>query len=105
MLNGIALIIVTMFAVLGVYFLSDTLARLWCHEHPRNAIVLLSADSPEELWGGVLNVRSCMPHSEIIVLHRKDGLNCLRLEASMKGIRFATPDNVSEVIRRCFALT
>ena len=102
MLSGVALIVVMMFAVLGVYFLSDTLARLWCGERPKNTVILLAADSPEEMWSGVLNIRSRFPSGEIIVLHKKDGLGNLRLEASMKGVRFATVSDVGEVVCRCF---
>lgn len=104
MLSGIALIIVMMFAVLGVYFLSDTLARAWSSERPENAVVVLAADTPEEMWSGVLNIRSRLPSSEIIVLQRKDGLAGLRMESSLKGVRFATAGEIGEVVGRCFAL-
>lgn len=102
MLSGVALIIVMMFAVLGVYFLSDVLTGLWCRERPENAVVLLAADTPEEMWDGVLNVRCRFPTSEIIVLHSRGGIGAPRLAASMKGVRFATPEDVGDVVRRCF---
>ena len=101
MLSGVALLIVMMFAVLGVYFLSEVLTGLWCREKPENTVVLLAADTPEEMWDGVLNVRCRFPSSEIIVLRSRSGAGQQRLEASMKGVCFATPENVGDVVRRC----
>ena len=104
MLSGVALIVVMMFDVLGVYFLSDALAHLWCAERTDHAIVLLAVDSPEELWSRVLDIRSRMPAAEIVVMHHNEGLASMRLEASMEGVRFATAENVGDVICRCLAL-
>lgn len=104
MLSGIMLIIVTMFAMLGAYYVSDLLTNFFIKKAKlKNAVVLLAAQSSEEMWNGVLNVRTKMPESVVVVLCAET-LECQRLEPSMKGVLFATPQSIGEVICKAFAI-
>ena len=98
MLSGIMLIVVTMFAVLGAYYVSEMLTRCLLRRRKlQNAVVLLAAHSPEEMWNGVLDVRAKLPESAVVVLCAQE-LELHRLEPSMKGVVFATPDTLGEVV-------
>ena len=53
MLSGVMLIIVTMFAVLGAYYLSDLLTNcLFRRRKAAEALVVLRADTSEQMWAG-----------------------------------------------------
>ncbi|MBP8855268.1 MAG: hypothetical protein KBG54_02050 [Oscillospiraceae bacterium] len=95
MLNGVMLIIVTMFAVLGAYFLSDVLtACIFRGNDIPRAVVLLSTGSLEQMWNGVLEVRQKNPDCEVIILCTGAVDEKARLEPSMRGVSFATPDTL-----------
>lgn len=104
MLSGIMLIIVTMFAVLGAYYLSDLLtACLFKSKTESRVAVLLAADRMEDVWNGVLDLRARIPQSTIVILCQTLPADTLRLEPSMQGVVFATPETLAEVVCRQFA--
>ena len=62
------LIIVTMFAVLGAY-LSDLLTNcLFRRRKAAEALVVLRADTSEQMWAGVLDARAALPDTAVVVL-------------------------------------
>ena len=63
----------------------------------KNAVVLLAAGSTEEMWSNVLNVRTRLPESSVIVLCEKQ-MDLARLEPGMKGVVFASPETVGETV-------
>ena len=82
MLSGVMLIIVTMFAVLGAYYLSDLLTNcLFRRRKAAEALVVLRADTSEQMWAGVLDARAALPG------------------AGMRGVAFATPDTLAQVVQ------
>ena len=105
MLSGVMLIIVTMFAVLGEYYLSDVLTRSLFHTRQiRNAVVLVATDSPEQMWAGVLDTRAKLPESEIILLCANANTIQPELEPSMQSVTFATPDTIGDAVCRCLGM-
>ena len=69
MLSGVMLIIVTMFAVLGAYHLSDLLTNcLFRRRKAAEALVVLRADTSEQMWAGVLDARAALPDTAVVVL-------------------------------------
>ncbi|MEF9969651.1 MAG: hypothetical protein RSD54_02000 [Ruthenibacterium sp.] len=105
MLSGVMLIIVTMFAVLGAYYLSDLLTGcLFKTAQVHSAVVLLATDSPEQMWNSVLEMRSRLPDSEIVILCQNRDDIPEQLEAGMQRVLFATPDTVSEMLCGCLAI-
>ena len=69
MLSGVMLIIVTMFAVLGAYYLSDLLTNcLFRRRKAAEALVVLRADTSEQMWAGVLDARAALPDTAVVVL-------------------------------------
>ena len=84
MLSGVMLIIVTMFAVLGAYYLSDLLTNcLFRRRKAAEALVVLRADTSEQMWAGVLDARAALPDTAVVVL-------C---------VAFATPDTLAQVVQ------
>lgn len=99
MLSGVMLIIVTMFAVLGAYYLSDLLTgHLFRHRKGAQPLVVVQADSGDGMWSGVLDVRTLLPDAPVVVL-------CTREEtlpppgANLRGVVFATPDTLGRVVQ------
>ncbi|WP_367925812.1 hypothetical protein [uncultured Ruthenibacterium sp.] len=98
MRSGVLLIVVTMFAALGVYYLLELAAgALFRRGKLKNAVVLLAVGSTEEMWSNVLNVRSRLPESSVIVLCEKE-MDLVRLEPGLKGVVFASPDTVGDTV-------
>ncbi|MEG1381044.1 MAG: hypothetical protein RSC73_02270 [Ruthenibacterium sp.] len=105
MLSGVMLIIVTMFAVLGAYYLSDLLTVcLFKTSKVRSAIVLLATDAPEQMWNSVLAMRNKLPESEIIVLYQNTEILPRKLEPGMQRVLFATPETVGTILCGCLAM-
>ena len=96
MLSGVMLIIVTMFAVLGAYYLSDLLTN--CLFRRRKALVVLRADTSEQMWAGVLDARAALPDTAVVVLcPQEDAFT--PPGAGMRGVAFATPDTLAQVVQ------
>lgn len=101
MFGSIMLVIVTLFAVIGAYYLSDLMTNyLFRTKLPRRMAIVLAADSMETMWNSVLNVRAKLPHSEIIVLCAEELQNAQVLAPSLQDVTFATPDTVGELVQR-----
>ena len=93
MLSGVMLIIVTMFAVLGAYYLSDLLTNCLAE-----ALVVLRADTSEQMWAGVLDARAALPDTAVVVLcPQEDAFT--PPGAGMRGVAFATPDTLAQVVQ------
>ena len=96
MLSGVMLIIVTMFAVLGAYYLSDLLTNcLFRRRKAAEALVVLRADTSEQMWAGVLDARAALPDTAVVVL-------CPQEDAFTPpgaGMAFATPDTLAQVVQ------
>ena len=98
MRSGLFLIVVTLFAALGVYYLLELAASaLFRRGKLKNAVVLLAVGSTEEMWNNVLHVRARLPESGVIVLCEKE-LDVARLEPGLKGVVFASPDTVGDTV-------
>lgn len=98
-MNGIILIIVTMFAVLGAYFLSDVLTScIFKGQEVPRAVVLLSSGNLEQMWNNVLEVRQKLPDCEIIVMCSGAMDERERLDPSMRGIYFVTESEVGVML-------
>ena len=98
MRSGLFLIVVTMFAALGVYYLLELAASaLFRRGKLKNAVVLLAVGSTEEMWNNVLHVRARLPESGVIVFCEKE-LDVARLEPGLKGVVFASPDTVGDTV-------
>lgn len=100
MLDGVMPIVVTTFAVLGIYFLWDMLARaLAGRREPINAVVVWAPAGQDAAWGTVLDLRSRLPDARIVVL--TPGPTAMeRLEPGMKDVCFATPDTLAQAVCR-----
>lgn len=104
MLSGVMLIVVTMFAVLGAYYLSDLLTVCFFKtKQVHSAVVLWATDSPEQMWNSVLEMRSKMPDSEIIIMRLSAEFAQEKQEPSMQRVLFATPETVGNVLCDCLA--
>lgn len=99
MLSGVMLIIVTMFAVLGAYYLSDLLTNcLFRRRKAAEALVVLRADTSEQMWAGVLDARAALPDTAVVVLcPQEDAFT--PPGAGMRGVAFATPDTLRKWCR------
>ena len=99
MLSGVMLIIVTMFAVLGAYYLSDLLTNcLFRRRKAAEALVVLRADTSEQMWAGVLDARAALPDTAVVVLcPQEDAFT--PPGAGMRGVAFATPDTLAQVVQ------
>lgn len=105
MLSGIMLIIVTMFAVLGAYYLSDLLTGCLFKSNAKNRVaVLLATERVEDVWNGVLDLRARIPQSTIVILCQTLPDESQRLEPSMQGVLFATADTLADVVCRQLAV-
>lgn len=103
MLSGIMLIIVTMFAVLGAYYLSDVLTMcLFKANRLQDAVVVLPSESLEQMWNGVLDVRRRLPEASIIVLSDRLEQHGKAMEPGMENVVFATPETIGALV--CSAL-
>lgn len=99
MMSVVMLIVVTIFAVLGAYYLSDLFtASVFKPKHVQRVAVLLGTDHMEDMWNNVLDLRARMPHTHIIVLCPEETATCQRLEPSLRDVVFATPETVGAVV-------
>lgn len=102
MLSGVLLIVVTMFAVLGAYYLSDVLTsclfRSGREETPTVVVTTARSAQDAALWNNVLNVRSRMPRSAVIVVMPELSEQTEQLEPSLQNVLFATPETLSETV-------
>ena len=65
MKSGVILIVITMFAVLGAYYLSDLAAQWFAgRKRLRRAVVVVSGESPEEIWENVMACSRSMSKSK-----------------------------------------
>lgn len=104
MLSGVLLILVTMLAVLGAYYLTELATQAGAKRKTlKNAVVLLGVQDAEQMWGAVLDARAKLPDAALVVLSPKAAEN-QKLEPSMKGITFASPATVGEEICRLLAV-
>ena len=84
MLSGVMLIIVTMFAVLGAYYLSDLLTN--CLFRRRKVAEAL------------VDARAALPDTAVVVLcPQEDAFT--PPGAGMRGVAFATPDTLAQVVQ------
>lgn len=98
MLSGVMLIVVTTFAVLGAYYLTELLAQgLSRHRKMPGAVVVLAPGRGGDVWGDVLDVRGRLPDTHVVVL-TAGACNLQGLEPSMKGVVFATADTVAQAV-------
>ena len=95
MLSGVMLIIV----VLGAYYLSDLLTNcLFRRRKAAEALVVLRADTSEQMWAGVLDARAALPDTAVVVLcPQEDAFT--PPGAGMRGVAFATPDTLAQVVQ------
>lgn len=99
MLSGVMLIIVTMFAVLGAYYLSDLLTNcLFRRRKAAEALVVLRADTSEQMWAGRAGC------TRGFAGHRGGGAvpaggRFTPPGAGMRGVAFATPDTLAQVVQ------
>ncbi|MEG1011639.1 MAG: hypothetical protein RSD27_02370 [Ruthenibacterium sp.] len=99
MLGTVMLIMVTLFAVLGAYYLSDLFtAHVFRPKRARRVVILAATDCIEDLWNNVLDLRTRLPHTVILVLCKEGTPTCQRLEASLRDVVFATPQTVGAVV-------
>lgn len=102
MLSGVMLIVVTMFAVLGAYYLSDLLTnRLLRRKASGDAVVVLRAQSNEQVWAGVLDARAALPDAAVVVLRARES-TLMPPQAGMRGVAFATPETLAGTIQAQF---
>ena len=98
MLSGVMLIVVTMFAVLGAYYLSDVLTGcLFRRKKAGEALVVLRAETGDRMWAGVLDVRAALPDIPVVVLCA-EGETLSPPGAGVRGVALATPETLAEVI-------
>ena len=89
MLSGVMLIIVT----------SDLLTNcLFRRRKAAEALVVLRADTSEQMWAGVLDARAALPDTAVVVLcPQEDAFT--PPGAGMRGVAFATPDTLAQVVQ------
>lgn len=98
------LIVITMFAVLGAYYLSDVLMRGMARAgHTDSAVVLLAADTPESMWSGVMDVRGKLPELPVVIVC-PERAQPRRLEPGMRGVRFVSSDGLAPELREALHL-
>jgi len=101
MLDGVMLILVTMFAVLGAYYLSEVLAEALLRDKDARAVAVVAAgDDPAKLWSSVLDVRVRLPRSTVIVVSDRPEL--CTLEPGLQDVLFTAPDALGAAV--CAAL-
>lgn len=98
MLSGVMLVVVTTFAVLGAYYLTELLAQgLARHRKMPGAVVVLAPSKGGDVWGDVLDLRDRLPDAHVVVV-TAGACNLQGLEPSMKGVVFATADTVGPAV-------
>lgn len=98
MLSGVMLIVVTMFAVLGAYYLSDLLtARLFRRKKLPGALLVVHADTGERVWENVLDAREALPDAPMVVLCTGEAAP-LPPGAGLRGVVFATRETLGGVV-------
>ena len=104
MLSGILLILVTMLAVLGAYYLTELASQAGAKRKTlKNAVVLLCAQDARADVGRRAGCARQLPDAALVVLSPK-AAEAQPLEPSMRGVTFASPGTVgAEVCRllRC----
>ena len=101
MLSGILLILVTMLAVLGAYYLTELASQAGAKRKTlKNAVVLLCAQDAEQMWAAVLDARAKLPDAALVVLSPE----AQPLEPSMRGVTFASPGTVGAEVCRLLAV-
>lgn len=96
--SGVILIIITMFAVFGAYYLSDLAAQWFAgRKHLRRAVVVISGESPEEIWENVMVVRGRMPELSVLAVYEQKQSACLR-EPGMKNIRVVAAEELTPAL-------
>lgn len=104
MLSGILLILVTMLAVLGAYYLTELASQASAKRKTlKNAVVLLCAQDAEQMWAAVLDARAKLPDAALVVLSPK-AAGAQPLEPSMRGVTFASPTTVGAEVCRLLAV-
>lgn len=99
MLSGVMLIIVTMFAVLGAYFLSDILTEcIFKKNSAPKVIVVLASNGAEQVWNSVVDAKAKMPDTEIIVLCNSEPARCEAVVPSLRGVSFASSANIGQAV-------
>ena len=100
MLSGILLILVTMLAVLGAYYLTELASQASAKRKTlKNAVVLLCAQDAEQMWAA----RAKLPDAALVVLSPK-AAGAQPLEPSMRGVTFASPATVGAEVCRLLAV-
>ena len=62
------------------------------------ALVVLRADTSEQMWAGVLDARAALPDTAVVVLcPQEDAFT--PPGAGMRGVAFATPDTLAQVVQ------
>lgn len=99
MKSGVILIVITMFAVLGAYYLSDLVAQWFAgRKRLRQAVVVVTGESPEEIWENVMAVRGRMPELSVLAVYEQNQSACLR-EPGMKNIRVVAAEELTPALK------
>lgn len=105
MLSGVMLIVITMFAVLGAYFLSEVLTDyVFKNSSAPKSVVVLANGSVEKVWNAVIEVRNKLPNCQIFVVCQNTTQSAENLQLPVKGVTFTTPENVGETINNALQI-
>ncbi len=104
MLSGVMLIIVTMFAVLGVYYTAEVAAEFFAKRKLTRTVMVTAYSENEGIYETVMHLRRCVPECEVVVLCNDGNIACEKLAGSMRGVHFTTCDNAVQLICDVLAL-
>ncbi len=100
MLSVIVVIVVTIFAVLGAYYLSDLLASLiYGGADKCRYIVVGTAENRQNVWNSVLDLRRKFKGEKIVILcDAKTQQTVKMLSKDEQDVIFAVPDTIADII-------
>ena len=92
MKQELMLIMITAFAVLGAYHLSELVVRaLWSGTRTPRSVLLVAVQTPEQAWSSAAQLRGKMPEQELVLVYPR-GLSAHQAVPEMRGVCTITAD-------------
>lgn len=68
-MQELMLIVITMFAAVGAYYLSELFVQtIFKDKRMPHSVVVMAQESPEQAWADVLKIRSCIQGQQVLVV-------------------------------------
>ena len=79
--------------------MSDLLTNCLFRRKAAEALVVLRADTSEQMWAGVLDARAALPDTAVVVLFPQEDAFTPPGAGMRGGVAFATPDTLAQVVQ------